>query len=49
MEMESQAHPILEVASKINHLGIGDVRTDGGRGRHPRKFELIDRQSNEIR
>ena len=49
VEMESQVHLILQVAGEINHLEIGDVRTDRGRGRHPRKFKLIKRQSNEIR
>ena len=44
--MEMESHLILKVAGEINQLGIGAVRTDGGRGRHPRKSELIELQSN---
>ncbi|GFS37949.1 hypothetical protein Acr_00g0054820 [Actinidia rufa] len=37
MEMESQGHLILRVTSKMDKIGIGDVRTHG---EHSRKFEL---------
>ena len=42
LEMEYQDHLILKVAGQINQLEIGDVRTDGGRGRHPRKSKFIE-------
>ncbi|GFS32918.1 hypothetical protein Acr_00g0025330 [Actinidia rufa] len=41
IKMEPQIHPILEVAGEVNKLGIGDVRTCGGCGRHFKKSEII--------
>ena len=38
--MDFQGHPILKVAGEIDQLGISDVRTYGGRGWHPKKFEF---------
>ena len=49
VEIESQGYPILRVADEIDQLGIGDMRTGGGRGRHSRKSNLIERRLNEIR
>ena len=40
VDMESQVHHILKVMGDINQLRIGDVRTHGGSGRHPKKSEL---------
>ena len=42
MVMESQGHPIVKVAGKINHLEIGDIRTGGGRGQHSKKSKIIE-------
>ena len=40
VEIESQGYPLLRVADEIDQLGISDVRTYGGRGWHPKKFEF---------
>ena len=42
VEMKSQDHLILRVPGEIDQLGIGDMRTGGGRGRYFRKSELIE-------
>ena len=41
-EMESQGHPILRMTSEIDQLGIGEVRTFGGRGQHSKNFEFSE-------
>ena len=42
VEMESQGHLILKVTGEMDKVGIGDVRTHGGCGRHSRKSELSE-------